>query len=259
MHGHVRHCQDLFCVDANRSPKPEQGFSTGGWGSICLLPTVVVALWHSFLKLSIQCIRIMLCDLKAAARYLVTCVEEAELPSPLSKRDGKLLKLVPQEIRMSAEDLSQHLAAAMNGENCCCDAIVSMLPIQGRHMRTPTVHACVEGERVQANRSSARKRFLCAWARSVAYLHAGHAAQAIADAAVAVAYAPNSCPTGRAVAYAQLSAAQSALKQHVDAALSAFQVRPSGTAPEKCAFEPGFSVHFASILSCSCARGASAL
>lgn len=63
---------------------------------------------HAALRLAVE-------DLPIAwlAKYWAGQIEAAQVPNPLSSRDGRLIKPVPPELRLAKPDLVAHLQAAL--------------------------------------------------------------------------------------------------------------------------------------------------
>ena len=70
-------------------------------------------------------------------QYWAGLIEDAEAPNPLSSRDGKLLRLVPLEKRLTRIQLADNLEAVLDRrlrpdcEDMLCQACISGSPLSG--------------------------------------------------------------------------------------------------------------------------------
>jgi hypothetical protein len=66
-------------------------------------------------------------DVQELALKGAHAIEYAQTPLQLSRRDGKLLRLVPTSERLSIVDLQQRLAAAFIGDSITCQCAAAAL------------------------------------------------------------------------------------------------------------------------------------
>ncbi|KAI3428659.1 hypothetical protein D9Q98_007482 [Chlorella vulgaris] len=118
---------------------------------------------HAALRLAVE-------DLPIAwlAKYWAGQIEAAQVPNPLSSRDGRLIKPVPPELRLAKPDLVAHLQAAL-------------YPLQDE-ARDLLCEAWAQARRPG--------RADTAFLRGAAYLAATNPKQALKDARVALVYGP---------------------------------------------------------------------